>query len=136
MNLSTWTYLHKYQVGFQGFRLRISIDCKVLQKKLKNSNPPKDLEPPLPLCEYCPDKWEVFTKVVLGFRNFGQDFCEFGEMFEGDFADSVPKISADVDGGTRDTVKHAQTGREDIQQIFRIVSSKSTGGNIPCRHTP
>ena len=35
----------------------------------------------------------VFSKVVLGFRNFGYDFWGLGEMFEGEFADTCGKTN-------------------------------------------
>ena len=53
----------------------------------------------------------IFSKVVLGFRNFGYDFRVVGEMFEGDFGDSWAKqMSDDVVVGISDTIQRAQTG--------------------------
>ena len=38
-------------------------------------------------------KEEVFSKVVLWFRNLGYDFWGLGEMFEGEFADTCGKTN-------------------------------------------
>ena len=51
--------------------------------------------PPLPpaLCYIWVDKWVVFSKVLLGFRNSGYDYwVQLGEMFEGDFANKCSEI--------------------------------------------